>query len=43
MKIPNTPDELDCAPLVEYLSRVSEELTGIAREKFHPMHKQHLY
>jgi hypothetical protein len=43
MKIPNSPEELDLAPLVEYLSEISEELTGYDRERFHPMYKQHLY
>jgi len=43
MKIPNFPDELDSAPLVEYLSKISEELTGYAKEDFYPIYRMHLY
>lgn len=43
MRVPNAPSELDLAPLVEHLSKVSEELTGYTRERFRPMHHQQLY
>jgi len=35
MDIPNAPDELNFMPLVEHLSKVSEELSGMEREDFY--------
>jgi hypothetical protein len=43
MTIPNAPDELDLEPLIEYLSKVYEGLTGVPRERYRRMYEEHFY
>ena len=43
MRIPNAPSEIDLEPLIEHLSTVYEGLTGVPRERYRPMYKEHLY